>query len=101
LFESDHEGWLPSHTDSRGESPTHERTRRIGWIGTGRTGFALCNRLLDSGVDLAVHNRTVAKTAPLAERGATVVEAPIDLADRDIVFHHDGRPCRCAGRHDR
>jgi 3-hydroxyisobutyrate dehydrogenase len=61
-------------------------TMRIGWIGTGRMGFALCNRLLDSGVDLAVYNRTVAKTAPLAERGATVVEAPIDLADRDIVF---------------
>lgn len=59
---------------------------RIGWIGTGRMGFALCNRLLDDGADLAVYNRTAAKAAPLAERGATVVDAPVDLADRDIVF---------------
>jgi 3-hydroxyisobutyrate dehydrogenase-like beta-hydroxyacid dehydrogenase len=49
-------------------------------------GAALCNRLLDDGADLAVYNRTVSKTAPLADRGATVVESPIDLADRDIVF---------------
>lgn len=62
------------------------KPKRIGWIGTGRMGFALCNRLLDDGADLAVYNRTVSKTAPLAERGATVVAAPIDLADRDIVF---------------
>jgi len=61
-------------------------TLRIGWIGTGRMGLALCNRLLDDGTDLAVYNRTVSKTAPLADRGATVVESPIDLADRDIVF---------------
>jgi len=61
-------------------------TMRIGWIGTGRMGFALCNRLLDDGADLAVYNRTVSKTAPLADRGATVVDSPIDLADRDIVF---------------
>ena len=61
-------------------------TMRIGWIGIGRMGAALCNRLLDDGADLAVYNRTVSKTAPLAHRGATVVESPIDLADRDIVF---------------
>lgn len=59
---------------------------RIGWIGTGRMGSALCNRLLDAGADLAVYNRTASKAAPLAERGATVVDAPIDLADRDVVF---------------
>jgi 3-hydroxyisobutyrate dehydrogenase len=61
-------------------------TMRIGWIGTGRMGFALCNRLLDDGADLAVYNRTVSKTAPLADRGATVVDSPFGLADRDIVF---------------
>ncbi len=61
-------------------------TMRIGWIGTGRMGAALCNRLLDDGADLAVYNRTVSKTAALSDRGATVVESPIDLADRDIVF---------------
>jgi 3-hydroxyisobutyrate dehydrogenase-like beta-hydroxyacid dehydrogenase len=59
---------------------------RIGWIGTGRMGFQLAARLLDAGHDVAVYNRTRAKAEPLAERGATVVDRPADLADRDIVF---------------
>jgi 3-hydroxyisobutyrate dehydrogenase len=59
---------------------------RIGWIGTGRMGFALAGRLLDAGHDVAVYNRTRTKAEPLAERGAKVVDAPIDLADRDVVF---------------
>jgi 3-hydroxyisobutyrate dehydrogenase len=61
-------------------------TPRIGWIGTGRMGAALVARLLDAGCDVAVYNRTAAKTRPLAERGAAVVERPADLADRDVVF---------------
>jgi 3-hydroxyisobutyrate dehydrogenase-like beta-hydroxyacid dehydrogenase len=59
---------------------------RIGWIGVGRMGFALAGRLLDAGHDVAVYNRTRAKAEPLAERGAKIVDAPVDLADRDIVF---------------
>lgn len=59
---------------------------RIGWIGTGRMGFAMAKRLLESGADLAVYNRTRAKAEPLAEFGASIVERPADLADRDIVF---------------
>jgi 3-hydroxyisobutyrate dehydrogenase len=59
---------------------------RVGWIGTGRMGVALAGRLLDAGHDVAVYNRTRTKTAPLAERGAKVVDAPVDLADRDVVF---------------
>ena len=59
---------------------------RIGWIGTGRMGFAMAKRLLESGADLAVYNRTRAKAEPLAELGASIVEHPADLADRDIVF---------------
>ncbi|MCI2422358.1 NAD(P)-dependent oxidoreductase [Saccharopolyspora sp. K220] len=59
---------------------------RIGWIGTGRMGFQLAARLLDEGHDVAVYNRTRAKAEPLSERGASVVDAPADLADRDVVF---------------
>jgi 3-hydroxyisobutyrate dehydrogenase len=59
---------------------------RIGWIGVGRMGFALAGRLLDAGHDVAVYNRTRAKADPLGERGAKIVDAPVDLADRDIVF---------------
>jgi 3-hydroxyisobutyrate dehydrogenase-like beta-hydroxyacid dehydrogenase len=49
-------------------------------------GLALATRLLDAGCDLAVYNRTRSKCEPLAERGATIVDAPVDLCDRDIVF---------------
>jgi 3-hydroxyisobutyrate dehydrogenase-like beta-hydroxyacid dehydrogenase len=59
---------------------------RLGWIGAGRMGFALASRLLAAGHDVAVWNRTRAKAEPLAEQGATVVDSPADLADRDIVF---------------
>ena len=58
----------------------------IGWIGAGRMGFALAARLLDAGYDLAIYNRTRAKAEPLGERGAKIVDRPVDLADRDIVF---------------
>ncbi|HEX2153640.1 MAG TPA: NAD(P)-dependent oxidoreductase [Acidimicrobiia bacterium] len=59
---------------------------RIGWIGTGRMGFALAGRLLDAGVDLWAYNRTRSKAEPLAEKGAKIVDSPSDLAERDIVF---------------
>jgi 3-hydroxyisobutyrate dehydrogenase len=60
--------------------------RRLGWVGTGRMGYSLARRLLEAGCDVAVYNRTRAKAEPLAEFGATVVGAPAELADRDIVF---------------
>jgi 3-hydroxyisobutyrate dehydrogenase len=58
----------------------------IGWIGAGRMGLVLARRLVDAGCDVSVYNRTRAKAAPLAEAGATLVDDPSDLADRDIVF---------------
>lgn len=59
---------------------------KIGWIGTGRMGFAMAKRLLESGSDLAVFNRTRTKAEPLEALGANIVDRPVDLADRDIVF---------------
>jgi 3-hydroxyisobutyrate dehydrogenase len=58
----------------------------IGWIGVGRMGFQLVTRLLDAGYDVAVYNRTRSKAEPLAEKGATVVDRPVELAGRDLVF---------------
>jgi 3-hydroxyisobutyrate dehydrogenase-like beta-hydroxyacid dehydrogenase len=58
---------------------------RIGWIGAGRMGTQLITRLLEAGYDVAVYNRTRAKAEPLAALGATIVERPVDLADRDVV----------------
>jgi len=58
----------------------------IGWIGAGRMGFAMARRLLEAGCDVSVYNRTRAKAEPLAKLGATIVDTPAELADRDIVF---------------
>ena len=59
---------------------------RLGWIGTGRMGFPMAQRLAKAGCDIAVWNRTRAKAEPLEAAGAKVVDAPAALADRDIVF---------------
>jgi 3-hydroxyisobutyrate dehydrogenase len=59
---------------------------RLGWIGTGRMGYALVTRLLERGCDVAVYNRTRAKAEPLVALGARLVDKPADLADRDIVI---------------
>ncbi|HXD60485.1 MAG TPA: NAD(P)-dependent oxidoreductase [Lacisediminihabitans sp.] len=58
----------------------------VGWIGTGRMGFQLAKRLLRAGYDVSVYNRTKEKAEPLAEFGATIVDSPVQLAHRDIVF---------------
>jgi 3-hydroxyisobutyrate dehydrogenase-like beta-hydroxyacid dehydrogenase len=77
-------------SESMGEanemSPVNGTSPRLGWAGTGRMGYALASRLLEAGHDVAVYNRTRAKAEPLAELGATVVDSPADLGDRDIVF---------------
>jgi 3-hydroxyisobutyrate dehydrogenase-like beta-hydroxyacid dehydrogenase len=58
----------------------------LGWVGVGRMGRALVTRLLDGGHEVGVYNRTREKAADLEALGATVVDSPADLADRDIVF---------------
>ena len=60
--------------------------RKLGWIGTGRMGYALATRLLQGGCDLAVYNRTRSKAEPLSALGARIVDRPAELADRDIVI---------------
>ena len=59
---------------------------RLGWLGTGRMGFAMASRLASAGNDVAVWNRTRAKAEPLTSSGAAIVDQISDLADRDVVF---------------
>src|ERR1700686_5045707 len=66
----------------------------LGWIGTGRMGYALVTRLLQRGCDVTVYNRTRAKAEPLTELGARLVDTPAELADREIVI------MSVAGSHD-
>ena len=58
----------------------------LGWIGTGRMGFAMAKRLLEAGCDVTVYNRTRAKAEPLEPCGARIVDTPVELADCDVVF---------------
>jgi 3-hydroxyisobutyrate dehydrogenase len=63
-----------------------DQMTRLGWVGVGRMGRALVTRLLDAGHEVGVYNRTRAKADDLRGLGATVVDSPAELADRDIVF---------------
>ena len=62
------------------------KKHKLGWIGIGRMGYAMADRLAKSGCDIAVWNRTKAKAEPLAKSGAKVVDTLPDLAGCDIVF---------------
>ena len=59
---------------------------RIGWIGIGRMGYAMAERLAKAGADLTVWNRTRSKAEPLAAHGAKVAATLSDLASCEIVF---------------
>jgi 3-hydroxyisobutyrate dehydrogenase len=59
---------------------------RIGWIGLGRMGYPMAERLARAGVEVGGYNRTRARAAPLAEAGVDLVDRPADLAGYDIVF---------------
>ncbi len=65
---------------------TNRAQPRIGWIGTGRMGYAMAERLARGGADLTVWNRTRAKAEPLTASGAKVASALADLAACSIVF---------------
>ncbi len=58
----------------------------IGWIGIGRMGYEMAGRLVKSGADVTVWNRTRSKAEPLAQYGAKIAERLTDLAACDIVF---------------
>jgi 3-hydroxyisobutyrate dehydrogenase len=62
------------------------RRFRLGWIGTGRMGYAMVTRLLHAGCQVVVYNRTRAKAEPLAALGASIVDSAAALAGCDIVF---------------
>jgi 3-hydroxyisobutyrate dehydrogenase len=59
---------------------------KIGWIGVGRMGYPMVERLAKAGADVTVYNRTRAKAEPLGKSGVRLAERPAELADRDIVL---------------
>ena len=65
---------------------TDVKNLKLGWIGIGRMGYAMAERLAKAGCDLTVYNRTRAKAEPLTKYGAKVADRLPDLAACDIVF---------------
>ena len=57
----------------------------IGWIGMGRMGFPMAERLLKAGYSLKVWNRTRSKAEPLEKAGAILVDSPADLSGVDVL----------------
>ena len=60
--------------------------QKIGWIGTGRMGYSMVERLLKAGHEVSIWNRTRAKAEPLGGKGGKIVDKLTDLAPCDIVF---------------
>ena len=58
----------------------------VGWVGVGKMGEAMIERLLDAGVSVDMWNRTPEKCAALVARGGSLVETPAQAASHDVVF---------------
>lgn len=60
--------------------------KKIGWVGLGRMGYPMAERLIAAGHDVHVWNRTRSKAEPLEAKGAKLVDSPRDLGGVDILF---------------
>ncbi len=68
-------------------------TTRLGWVGTGVMGEAMCGHLLDAGYPVTVYTRTRGKAARLEARGARWANSPAEVAGAaDITFAIVGFP---------
>ena len=63
-----------------------QNTQKIGWIGMGRMGYPMAERLLKAGYDVSIWNRTRSKAEPLAAKGGKIVDKLSDLAGVDVLF---------------
>ena len=59
---------------------------KIGWIGAGRMGFEMAQRLAKAGRNVTAWNRTRAKVEPLARDGVKIASHLSELAGCDVVF---------------
>jgi 3-hydroxyisobutyrate dehydrogenase len=61
-------------------------THTLGWIGMGRMGYPMAERLLKAGNTVSIWNRTRAKAEPLGQLGGRIAGALSELTSCDIVF---------------
>ncbi|OQW30507.1 MAG: 6-phosphogluconate dehydrogenase [Nitrospira sp. SG-bin1] len=59
---------------------------RIGFIGLGNMGRAIAGNLLRAGYQLRIYNRTAEKATPLVAQGATLVDHPVQTAERGGIM---------------
>ena len=71
---------------------------RLGWVGTGRMGYAMAARLLKNDCDVAVYNRTRAKAEPLAKLGARIADSPAATVHSSCASTRRNGPSRPANR---
>src|ERR1700752_5124340 len=72
--------------DDSQETGMANNTQKIGWIGMGRMGYPMAERLIKAGYDVSVWNRTRSKAEPLAAKGAKIVDNLMELKDVDVLF---------------
>jgi 3-hydroxyisobutyrate dehydrogenase len=63
-----------------------EHKQKIGWIGAGRMGIPMAERLIKAGYDVTIWNRTRAKAEPLAKIGGKLVDHLFELKNMDVLF---------------
>jgi len=61
-------------------------TQKIGWIGAGRMGIPMAERLIKAGYDVTIWNRTRAKAEPLQKIGGKLVDHLSELKGVDVLF---------------
>jgi 3-hydroxyisobutyrate dehydrogenase-like beta-hydroxyacid dehydrogenase len=74
----------PRETDQRPDDDRAISTPAVTWLGTGRMGEAMVQRLLAGGVQARVWNRTPGKLAGLVASGATHLASPA-LSDAPVA----------------
>ena len=59
---------------------------KIGFVGLGIMGSRMASNLLDSGVELIIHNRSKNKASELLEKGAAWADSLAAMKEVDILF---------------
>jgi 3-hydroxyisobutyrate dehydrogenase len=59
---------------------------QVGWVGIGKMGEAMVERLLEAGITISIWNRTPEKCTDLVSKGATLVGNPSEAATAEVVF---------------
>ncbi len=71
----------------KGEHNMNTENLKVGFIGLGKMGSGICENIQKAGYQLTVYNRTISKTQPFQERGATVAHSIRELVEQsDIIF---------------